>query len=175
MLNVRRVNNMSILAIIKGTPIWVWILFAFLIKRGINALYDREMRIQRLFFMPVLFLIWAVYSVLNETTFPNSAFLALIVGIIVGGGIGWGLWRSQPRLKKGSENGLIIRSGTPLTLSLILTVFIVKFIISAMMNINSNLLYSFNFNLLFGFICGLSDGVFWGGTLNLFIHYNRAC
>ncbi|WP_338861107.1 DUF6622 family protein [Xenorhabdus griffiniae] len=58
---------MSILAIIKGTPIWVWILFVFLIKRGINALYDREMRIDRLFFMPVLFLIWAIYSVLNET------------------------------------------------------------------------------------------------------------
>ncbi|WP_074020449.1 DUF6622 family protein [Xenorhabdus thuongxuanensis] len=164
---------MSILAIIKGTPIWVWILLAFLIKRGINALYDREMRIDRLFFMPVLFLIWAVYSVLNETTFPNSAFLALIVGILVGGVIGWGLWRSQPRLRKGNENGLIIRSGTPLTLSLILTVFIVKFIISAIMSIHSNLLYSYNFNLLFGFICGLSDGVFWGGTLNLFIPYYK--
>ncbi|SFN82492.1 DUF6622 family protein [Xenorhabdus japonica] len=79
---------MSILSIIKGTPIWVWILFAFLIKRGINALYDREMRIERLFFMPILFFIWAVYSVLHETTFSNTAFLALILGIFVGGGIG---------------------------------------------------------------------------------------
>ncbi|PHM73451.1 DUF6622 family protein [Xenorhabdus kozodoii] len=164
---------MSILGIIKGTPIWIWILFVFLINRGIRALYDREMRIERLFFMPILFLIWAVYSVLNETIFQNSAFIALIVGIVVGGGIGWGLWSNRPRLRKGNEDGSIIRSGTPLTLSLILIVFIVKFVISAMMNINSNLLYSFNFNLLFGFICGLSDGVFWGVTLNLFIPYYK--
>ncbi|OTA16307.1 membrane protein [Xenorhabdus vietnamensis] len=164
---------MSILGIIKGTPIWVWVLFAFLIKRGISALYDREMRVERLFFMPILFFIWAVYSVLHETTFPSFAFLALILGIFVGGAIGWYLWRNQPRLRKKDDNDLIIRSGTPLTLVLIFTVFIVKFIFSAMMSINSQLLYSFNFNLIFGFICGLSDGVFWGGTLNLFIHYYR--
>ncbi|WP_422645847.1 DUF6622 family protein [Xenorhabdus doucetiae] len=166
-------NDMSILAIIKGTPIWVWILFIFLIQRGIKALYDREMRLDRLFFMPILFFIWAIYSVLNETTFSDSAFLALIAGIIVGGTIGWGLWRNQPRLRKNNENGLIIRSGTPLTLILIVIVFIVKFVLSAMMSIHSELLYSFNFNVIFGFICGLTDGVFWGGTLNLFIPYYR--
>ncbi|CDG21529.1 Putative membrane protein (fragment) [Xenorhabdus poinarii G6] len=97
----------------------------------------------------------------------------LIVGIFVGGRIGWCLWRDQPRLRKKDENGLIIRAGTPLTLGMIVIVFIAKFILSAMMSIHSELVYVFNFNLLFGFICGLSDGVFWGGTLNLFLHYYR--
>ncbi|MDC9596145.1 hypothetical protein [Xenorhabdus anantnagensis] len=121
----------------------------------------------------LLFFIWAVYSVLHETTFSNFAFLALILGILVGGGIGWYLWRNQPRLRKKDESDLIIRSGTPLTLSLILIVFIVKFTLSVMISINAVLLHSLNFNLMFGFLCGLSDGVFWGGTLNLFIHYYR--
>lgn len=164
---------MSILTILKDTPLWVWILFAFLIKRGVNALYDRKMRIERLFFLPILFFIWGGYNVLNETVFTNVALLMFILGILAGGIVGWVLWKNQPRLRKGSDSGFIIRSGTPLTLILILVVFIVKFIISAMSGVNPALLHSFNFNLMFGFISGLSDGVFWGGTLNLFIHYYR--
>ncbi|OTA19557.1 membrane protein [Xenorhabdus beddingii] len=164
---------MSILTILKGTPIWVWILFIFLVKRGFNALYDREMRIERLFFMPIVFFIWAVYNVLNEKIYLTPALSMLALGIFVGGVIGWGLWSRQPRLRAGSKSGLIIRSGTPLTLILILLVFIVKFIISVMLNTSSTLSHSFNFNLLFGFVSGLSAGVFWGGTLNLFTHYHK--
>ncbi|KMJ43353.1 DUF6622 family protein [Xenorhabdus khoisanae] len=164
---------MSILTILKDTPLWVWLLFAFLIKRGVNALYDRKIRIERLFFLPILFFIWGGYNVLNETVFTNVALLMFILGILAGAVVGWMLWRNQPRLRKESGSGLIIRSGTPLTLILMLAVFIVKFIISAMSGVNPALLHSFNFNLMFGFVSGLSDGVFWGGTLNLFIHYYR--
>ncbi|WP_338049386.1 DUF6622 family protein [Photorhabdus heterorhabditis] len=58
---------MSLTTIIKDTPIWVWILFAFLIRRGISALYDREMRIDRLFLLPIVFLVWGIYNVIYET------------------------------------------------------------------------------------------------------------
>ncbi|WP_340615723.1 DUF6622 family protein [Xenorhabdus entomophaga] len=93
---------MSILTILKDTPLWVWILFAFLIKRGVNALYDRKMRIERLFFLPILFFIWGGYNVLNETVFTNVALLMFILGILAGGVVGWVLWKNQPRLRKGS-------------------------------------------------------------------------
>ncbi len=104
---------------IKDAPVWVWILLVFLIQRGINALSDREMRIERLFLLPLLFLVWGVYSVIHETANPSMALAVMLVGLIIGMAAGWGLWRSQPRLRNGAKSGFIIRSGTPLTLALI--------------------------------------------------------
>ncbi|PHM55257.1 DUF6622 family protein [Xenorhabdus sp. KK7.4] len=164
---------MSILMIIKDTPVWVWILFVFLVLRGIKALDDREMTVSRLFLLPIVFFIWAVYVVLHETVFQASALLALVVGILAGIAIGWKLWSTQPRLRQKPGSDLIIRSGTPLTLIFILIIFCVKFIISATAAIHPALTHSFSFNLLFGFASGLLDGVFWGGTLNLYIPYYK--
>ncbi|CDL87453.1 conserved membrane hypothetical protein [Xenorhabdus cabanillasii JM26] len=164
---------MSILMVIKNTPAWVWVLFVFLVLRGIKALDDREMHPSRLFLLPILFFIWAVYSVLHETVFQVSALLALIVGILAGIAIGWKLWNSQPRLRQKPESDLIIRQGTPLTLILILIIFCVKFVLSATIAIHPILMHSLSFNLLFGFASGLSDGIFWGGTLNLFVPYYK--
>ncbi|WP_246432490.1 MULTISPECIES: DUF6622 family protein [Xenorhabdus] len=159
--------------VIKNTPVWVWVLLVFLVFRGIKALDDREMHPSRLFLLPILFFIWAVYSVLHETVFQVSALLALIVGILAGIAIGWKLWNSQPRLRQKPESDLIIRQGTPLTLILILIIFCVKFILSAMIAIHPLLMHSLSFNLLFGFVGGLSDGIFWGGMLNLFVPYYK--
>lgn len=78
---------------IKDAPVWVWILLVFLIQRGINALSDREMRIERLFLLPLLFLVWGVYSVIHETANTGIALAVMLVGLIIGMAAGWGLWR----------------------------------------------------------------------------------
>ncbi|WP_416775830.1 DUF6622 family protein [Xenorhabdus budapestensis] len=170
---MRKVKDMSILMVIKNTPIWVWLLFIFLVFRGIKALDNREMHPNRLFLLPILFFIWAVYSVLHETVFQVFALLSLIVGILAGIAIGWKLWNSQPRLRQKPESDLIIRQGTPLTLIVILIIFCVKFILSVTIAIYPPLMHFLSFNLLFGFASGLSDGIFWGGTLNLYIPYYK--
>lgn len=53
------VHNMSLFNILTGTPLWVWILLIFLITMGIGALKDREMGVNRLFLLPLIFLFWA--------------------------------------------------------------------------------------------------------------------
>lgn len=47
---------MDVELFLRDTPVWVWILLAFLIRRGFAALYDREMKIGRLFFSRYFFL-----------------------------------------------------------------------------------------------------------------------
>ncbi|WP_275367225.1 DUF6622 family protein [Xenorhabdus bovienii] len=159
------------ITIIKDTPIWVWILLVFLIIRGIKALSNREMSIERIFLLPTIFLIWGIHSVLTETYFSNLSLVMMGIGLIFGTTIGWILWRSQPRLRKKTDSNLIIRPGTPLTLIVIMITFVSKFIMTALLSIYPILLHSLHYNLLFGLSSGLLDGIFWGGTLNLFISW----
>ncbi|MBD2791238.1 DUF6622 family protein [Xenorhabdus szentirmaii] len=162
---------MSLASMIKDTPVWVWILLVFLINRGIKALSDREMRVERLFLLPLLFLVWGVHNVLYETHFSDLSLMMMGLGLIVGVAFGWILWKSQPRLKEKEGSTLIIWPGTPLTLLLIVVTFVIKFILAAMLSIHPTLRDSLNYNLLFGSVTGILDGIFWGGTLNVFMSW----
>ncbi|MDD7804292.1 MAG: hypothetical protein PUP46_01705 [Endozoicomonas sp. (ex Botrylloides leachii)] len=148
-------------------------LLIFLINRGITALSDREMKIQRLFLLPLIFLVWGVCSVINKTFMPDYALFIMLVGLIIGGVVGWMLWDSQPRLRDGTDENCIIRPGTSLTLVIIALAFSTKFILAASLAIWPQLFHSLQYNLLFGLISGILDGIFWGGTLNLFISWYR--
>ena len=160
---------MSLLNILAGTPVWVWILFVFLIARGVNALKDREMDVKRLFLLPLIFLFWGGSGVINELAFPHWGLASMLTGLIVGGGVGWLLWRTTPRLKIKEGTDLIIRPGTPLTLVFIVIAFVTKFFLILFLNVVPGLKYNFDFNILFGLLSGVIDGVFWGGTLNLYL------
>ena len=59
--------------------------------------------------------------------------------------------------------------GTPLTLGLIVITFCMKFILVSVIDLHPGLRSSAIFCMLFGGVTGLVDGVFWGGTLRLFI------
>ncbi|WP_074373285.1 DUF6622 family protein [Vibrio spartinae] len=159
---------MTVLSILEGTPMWVWILFVFLLLRGVIALHDREMEIKRLFLLPVVFLFWGGAGVVNELHFPNIGLVCSAIGLLSGGAVGWMLWRRTPRLKFITGTALVIRPGTTLTLIFILIAFLTKFVLTACLSIFPEYSLSLNFNLIYGFLCGVIDGVFWGGTLNLY-------
>lgn len=160
--------NMLVVGILKGTPLWVWILFVFLILRGIKALNDREMEVNRLFLLPLVFFFWGGTEVVNELLFPQWGMAAMGLGLLVGSLIGWMLWRNTPRLKFIKGTTLIIRPGTSLTLIFIVITFVIKFVMIVCLNMSPDFRPSFFFNLMFGALSGLIDGIFWGGTLNLY-------
>ncbi|HGB6406054.1 TPA: hypothetical protein ACIVZW_004561 [Salmonella enterica subsp. enterica serovar Oranienburg] len=85
---------MDIALFLRDTPVWVWILLAFLLRRGFAALYDREMTTGRLFFLPVIFLVWGTYSVLTETALAGASLTMMAVGLLAGTALGYSLWRS---------------------------------------------------------------------------------
>ena len=109
---------MTIFTILSHTPLWVWILFAFLIMRGYAALSEREMNISQLFILPLLFLIWGVWGLKEEFNFNVASLVGMFSGLALGIVAGWRLWKYQPRLKNKPHSDRIIRAGTPLTLIL---------------------------------------------------------
>ncbi|WP_273719141.1 MULTISPECIES: DUF6622 family protein [Bartonella] len=164
---------MSLFNILTGPPLWVWILLIFLIARGIIALKDREMKVYRLFLLPLVFLFLGASDVINQLAFPRWGAIAMLGGLMIGVGVGWLLWRATARLKIKEGTDFIIRPGTPLTLIFILITFVIKFTLIVFLNVKPDLKYTFDFNLLFGLLSGFTDGVFWGGTLNLYIAFRK--
>lgn len=166
---------MAMTLFFRETPVWVWILLAFLLRRGFAALYDREMATGRLFFLPVLFLFWGAYGIITETALAGISLIMMASGLLAGILLGYRLWRSQPPLKNTDNPGMIIRAGTPLTLVVIVIAFILKFILTSALYLQPGLRSTASFCLFFGCLTGLVDGVFWGGTLRLFIPWYRVC
>lgn len=97
----------------------------------------------------------------------------MAIGLLTGTALGFTLWRSLPPLKNSDNPGMIIRAGTPLTLALIVIAFCAKFILTSTLYLHPVLSSSAGFTMLFGYVTGLIDGVFWGGTLRLFIPWYR--
>lgn len=165
---------MDIALFLRDTPVWVWVLLAFLLRRGFAALYDREMTTGRLFFLPVLFLVWGAYGVISETEMVGASLTMMTAGLAAGIALGYRLWRSQPPLRNSDNPGMIIRAGTPLTMGLIVITFCMKFVLTSVIYVQPGLRSSASFCMLFGSLMGLVDGIFWGGTLRLFIPwYNK--
>lgn len=164
---------MPAIQFVKSTPIWVWILLIFLLRRGFAALFDKEMRPGRLFFLPVLFLVWGIYSVVHETYYPGLSLIMMTVGSLAGIAVGGWLWWSQPPLRNSDKPNLIVRAGTPLTLVMIIVAFSFKFVLTSVSYIQLSLREAQTFCMLFGLLTGLIDGIFWGGTLRLFVPWYK--
>ena len=165
---------MFILNVVTETPLWVWILFAFLITIGINALRDREMNIRGLFIMPLFFLLWGGISVIDELAFLFWGLVAMSVGLLLGYGTGWSLSRGGRQLKSKEGSHLIIWPGTPWVIIFVIITFITKYTLNVFLNIEPELKFSLWFNIVFGVLSGLISGVLWGRTLNLYFTYRQA-
>jgi len=165
---------MFILNVVTETPLWVWILFAFLITIGINALRDREMNIRGLFIMPLFFLLWGGISVIDELAFSFWGLAVMSLGFLLGCGTGWCLSSSGPQLKRKEGTNLIIWPGTPWVIVFVIITFIIKYTLNVFLNIAPELISSLWFNVIFGVLNGVISGVLWGRTLNLYFNYRQA-
>lgn len=150
--------------IFQHTPIWVWVLFAFLLYRGIQALYPRNVNPVRMLLLPVVFLIWAVVSIEAELQKLWLGYTGFVIGLVFGFGVGWMMWRTQKRCTFNRTTRTVRRPGSPWTLILILVAFSTKFILHVFLAQSPTLHHDPTFHLLFGGISGFVDGVFWGGT-----------
>lgn len=62
--------------VVTHTPAWVWVLFIFLISRGIKARRPATVTLERLAIIPAIFLIWDIYDlVVYRTLTPGTVAL----------------------------------------------------------------------------------------------------
>ncbi|MBP2645648.1 MAG: hypothetical protein H6Q75_1088 [Firmicutes bacterium] len=66
------------------TPWWVFILLGYLILVGISALQTRIIPLYKIFTIPLLFIFWAVYTLLH-TTSDNTVIISWATTLLLGG------------------------------------------------------------------------------------------
>lgn len=165
---------MMVLSVLEHTPIWVWVLFVYLLTRGVKALKTREVPVSRLFFIPVLFLLWGVAGVIQETHWQAFSLCAMAVGLLLGGLGGALAGRAKRPLPPSTQPGMLVRPGSPVPLIFMIVAFSAKYVLSVAIILQPELIDSLSFNLAYGAVSGASAGVFWGNMLVVFIPWYRA-
>ena len=151
---------MNFLDIILGTPWWVWILFGYLLIVGIKATKPNILPLWRIAVMPLIFVIWSIYSIYYKCIycpkFFGIWFVALIFGILIGHLI-------SMRLKSNIDSEKLIHMpGSLIPLLLSMMFFVLKYglgVTYSLYPVMKGDLILLNFDLL---LSGLISGIFCG-------------
>lgn len=73
-----------LIGILTHTPVWVWVLFIFLISRGLNARKPATVTLERLAIIPAIFLIWDIYDLVVYRDLTLATVALWVAGIVAG-------------------------------------------------------------------------------------------
>jgi len=117
---------MAPIAIIQGTPVWVWVLLVVLLSRGFKAMNSHTATLSRLAIVPVIFAGWGILHLLHSPIEGWSAAIAWVVAAAAG--IGGGVYlASRSRFIVDPINRTVMQPGSIVPLALMIVVFASKF------------------------------------------------
>lgn len=158
------------LQIITGTPIYVWLLLAFLIWGGLKARKRRVVSLKSLWIMPICFLIWSIYAVLKTY---GAAFLPYFgVGIFLGIYFGKTTVKNQHlKFDKANYTFETAKDSWPLLLSV--SLFSLRYF-RGVMDVLHPELKEKAICLIPEFVASIITGVFLGRLLGYFLRFQKA-
>lgn len=143
------------------TPIWVWLLLAFLITRGIAAMKPGETSLQKLAIVPALFIVWGAWSISHRFGASVSAWGEWLAGIGAGAALGW-LLLHRLKLTVDSSTGKLWRSADFSLLPLLLITFLVKYGFETAFAVSPALTAHAGFSAAYLLLSGGFTGIFVG-------------
>ncbi|MCQ8279374.1 hypothetical protein NFI95_13085 [Acetobacteraceae bacterium KSS8] len=115
---------MFIQQVIAHTPVWVWIMLAYLVWQGVRALQDQTVSLRRMVVVPVLFAAWGIEGMLSGHPGPMQ-WLCWIAGAVVLAPLG--LLTGPTLHAVDPATGLVHRGGSAGPLIRSLSVFVLKY------------------------------------------------
>lgn len=143
------------------TPVWVWLLLAFLVTRGIAAMKPAETSLQKLAIVPALFAVWGAWSVSHRFGASLSAFGEWLAGIATGATLAW-LLLNRLKLTLDRSTGKLWRSADFSLLPLLLVTFLVKYGFEVAFAVSPSLSASAGFSAAYLLLAGGFTGIFVG-------------
>jgi len=162
------------LAVIRGTPIWVWILFAYLLMRGFKATKTRTVLFPKIFVLPAIFATWSLTRLCSQYDLDILYIESYSIAILLGSWISWTLSK-KIQIKINRSEKTITIPGTWTTLLLILAVFAVKYSFGCLNAVYPNLRKEFIYFCITEIvISGMVTGILLGKVLYYFYRYQQA-
>ncbi|TWI05451.1 hypothetical protein IQ17_02951 [Bradyrhizobium daqingense] len=150
------------------TPLWVWLLLAFLAWQGIKAMQPRRSPIWRALIVPVVFIIWGISRSNGgpqDSAWPLVAWISAALALSPVGLLTPWSFEVDP------VTGELMRPGSVLSLIRNLVVFSLQYMVGVISAIDAG---DRALAMLIGrAISGATAGYFIGSTIALLIAYRR--
>jgi hypothetical protein len=153
-----------VLAVLKGTPVWVWALLVYLIYRGLKALRTSVTSLSKLAVIPTIFVIWGTYTAFGGSPASLAVWL---VSFVLGTAAGYLRTAAAP-VRVDRERQLIELPGGPMTLIIILVMFGVQYTLNVTAALDPKVREAIWFMLVSVGCSGGAGGLFLGRFLGLY-------
>jgi hypothetical protein len=165
----------TIISALSHTPIWVYILFVYLMWVSIKATKTRVISLKKVFIIPALFTYMSIHTLI--TSFDINFFeistwtCAILFGVIVGC---LDVLRKVANIKVDKQKHLIQLPGSWVTLILILIIFASKYYFSYELAIDPALHNQTGFEFGMLAVSGACTGLFIGRLIIYLYSYNKS-
>lgn len=159
-----------LIQILSHTPFYVWAILALLVYRGVIAMRTREVKVSKMFIIPVIMLVLSLQDVFVKFGFTGVAFAAWTVAAVAT----MALVRrfSAARVTQSSTAGSVIVPGSTAPLSMMMAVFATKYGASVAVAIAPHLLADIVFSAALCALFGVLNGYFFGRVARDMIAYH---
>lgn len=157
----------AVVPILRGTPVWVWGLFAGLLVLGISQLRDRTASLARVSLMPVAMTtlsVWGTFSALSRSPHVATAILAWVLAATLAFAL---LARGRAAGRYDAARRLYALPGSVVPLLLIMGVFLVKYVVGVDLAMEPQLVQNAPYVLCIAALYGAFTGLFVGRASRL--------
>lgn len=116
----------DIITALKNTPIWVYLLFCYLIYIGLSACKARRAHILKLAILPAIFIGLLLQTLLADVGISTMTLSVGLLGLLIGATIGWLMvWRAKIEVEP--QKFVLLMPGNWHTLLSILLILAAKY------------------------------------------------
>ena len=159
--------------VVTHTPAWVWVLFIFLISRGIKARRPATVTLERLAIIPAIFLIWDIYDLVVYRTLTPGTVALWTAGILAGAALGYFLIK-QAVITRAVAPRSLYRQADYTALPFMMLAFGVKYVLGVMSAVSPQTMQQPAMSALAIVSGGAFAGVFLGKFARYIGVYNSA-
>ncbi len=163
----------KISSIVSGTPSWVWIVFIFVLYRGLQACKLRTFSVYKLGIIPTLFLALSIQGICTLQCPMPGMWILWCAGLLLGIVQGWFIFTTSP-IKADKKKCLITIPGSPLILVLSFIIFASKYYMGYLAATNPALLLQTHMMTIRILFSSLMPGLLIGRTARYIHLYTNA-
>lgn len=163
----------TIILALKNTPWWVYLLFGFILYKGIRSLKTRNVSLKKLFIVPSILIFISFHTILTQISLNFENIVLLLVSFFAGVAIGgWMIKNQDITIDKESE--LLRVPGGYSTFVMIMLVFIIKYYMGYEEATDPNMLKQDGFETFAIIATSLLGGLFGGKMIGYLYHYKTS-